>query len=316
MLRKSLTVAIVTSQCFLGLFNSPIRVDAAETLRVMTFNIWGGGESGNQPMNQTIKVIQAAQADLVGIQESHGEERNGKKQDAARAIAEKLSWHHFDQGDEGTGVISRYSIVNHTPKKWGVEVELPSGRRVWLFNVHFMHTPYQPYQLLKIPYNDAPFITTAVEAVLEARKARGHQVARLLKEVEGVRNHGTPIFVTGDFNEPSSQDWTDAVSHANCCPLSVPWPTTVALHEAGFVDAYREAHPDPLKKPGYTWTPITAEDDPADRHDRIDFVFVGGPHVRVEKAEVVGERPERADIIVTPYPSDHRGVVATVVIDQ
>jgi exodeoxyribonuclease III len=37
--------------------------------------------------------------------------------------------------------------------------------------------------------------------------------------------------------------------------------------------------------------------------------------VRVEKAEVVGERPERADIVVTPYPSDHRAVVATVVIE-
>ena len=299
----------------ISLLGAAHRTNAAETLRVMTFNIWGGGQSGNQPLEQTINVIQAARADLVGIQESHAEGRDGMKIDSARAIAEKLSWHHFDQGDEDTCLISRYKIVNHTPKKWGAAVALPSGRRVWLFNAHFMHTPYQPYQLLKIPYNDAPFITTAVEAVREARKARGHQVARMLKEVESVRDDMTPIVVTGDFNEPSCHDWTDAASHARCCPLAVPWPTTTALHDAGFVDAYREARPDPRKWPGHTWTPTTAEDDPADRHDRIDFVFVGGRNVRVEKAEVVGERPDRADIVVIPYPSDHRAVVATVVVE-
>jgi endonuclease/exonuclease/phosphatase family metal-dependent hydrolase len=299
----------------ISLLGAAHRTNAAETLRVMTFNIWGGGQSGDQPLEQTINVIQAARADLVGIQESHAEGRGGMKIDSARAIAEKLSWHHFDQGDEDTCLISRYKIVNHTPKKWGAAVAMPSGRRVWLFNAHFMHTPYQPYQLLKIPYNDAPFITTAVEAVLEARKARGDQVAALIKEIEDVRREGTPIFVTGDFNEPSDLDWTLAVSHAKCCPIPVAWPSTLALTEAGFTDAYRAANPDPLDSPGHTWTPMTKEDDPADRHDRIDFVFFSGRNVRVEKAEVVGERPARADIVVTPYPSDHRAVVATVVVE-
>jgi hypothetical protein len=66
--------------------------------------------------------------------------------------------------------MSRYKIVGQTPRKWGVQLELPSGRRVWVFNAHFSHAPYQPYQLLSIPYADAPFITTAEEAVSEARK--------------------------------------------------------------------------------------------------------------------------------------------------
>jgi exonuclease III len=281
----------------------------------MSFNIWVGGESGGQPLDQTVKVIQAAKADIVGIQESHGEERDGEKNDAAEDIAQKLGWHYFDQGDDDCGIVSRHKIVGHTPNKLGAQIELSSGRRVWMFNVHLMHTPYQPYQLLKIPYNDAPFITTAAEAILEARKARGEQVAALLQEIEAIRDEGTPIFITGDFNEPSDLDWTDAVSDAMCCPIAVAWPSTFALGEAGFTDAYREARPDPLKHPGYTWTPITKEDDPADRHDRIDFVFTSGPNVRVENAHIVGESEGRADIIVTPYPSDHRAMVATVVLD-
>ncbi len=291
------------------------RAEGADRLRVMTFNIWVGGESGGQPLTQTAKVIEAARADVVGVQESHGEERNGKKNDAARAIAEQLGWHYFDQGDDDCGIISRYKIVDHTPKKWGAAVELPSGRRVWVFNAHFMHTPYQPYQLLRIPYNDAPFITTEAEAIDEAKKARAEQVAEMLKEINSVRREGTPIFVTGDFNEPSSLDWTEAVAKAGKCPLAVRWPTTAAILDAGFVDAYRVARPFLLSSPGYTWTPTTAVDDPHDRHDRIDFVLVGGSGAKVVAAEVVGEAKEWADVVVAPFPSDHRGVVAAFEVE-
>jgi exodeoxyribonuclease III len=314
--RKSCILGIVSLLLSTGLLSAVAeQAKAAKSLRVMSYNAWVGGESGGQPLDQTVKVIQVARADLVGMQETHGEERDGKKLNAARAIADKLSWHYFDQGDDGCGIISRYPIVDHSSKKLGVAVELPSCRKVWLFNVHFAHAPYQPYQLLKIPYEDAPFVDTAKQAVLEARKARGHQVATLLKEVEAVRNEGTPILITGDFNEPSALDWTDAAWHAKCCPVTVRWPTTTAVLSACFIDAYRETHRDPLKWPGFTWTPTTGEDDPRDRHDRIDFVFVGGCGAKVEKSEVIGERTERADLFVVPYPSDHRGVVATVTFE-
>jgi exonuclease III len=281
----------------------------------MTLNIWVGGESGGQPLAQTAKVIEAAEADVVGLQETHGEQRHGKKNDAARDLAQQLGWHYFDQGDDDRGIISRYKIVSHAPKKSGAAIELPSGRRVWLFNAHFMYTPYQPYQLLNIPYNDAPFITTEAEAIDEARKARADEVRSFVEEIESVRGEETPIFVTGDFNEPSSLDWTPAVATAGKCPIAVRWPSAAAILDAGFVDAYRVAHPDPLKAPGYTWTPTTAENDPRDRHDRIDFVLVGGTGASVKGAEVVGEKQERADVVVTPYPSDHRGVVAKFEID-
>jgi endonuclease/exonuclease/phosphatase family metal-dependent hydrolase len=300
--------------CSVLLIVAPAQADAAETLRVMTFNLWQGGEEGKQPLSQTVKVIEAAKADLVGLQETGGLERFGLRPDNARRIAAKLGWHYVDQGG-GTGVISRYKIDRQTAAKLGVRVELPSGKKVWLFNVHFAHAPYQPYQLLKIPYADAPFIETAEQAVLEARKARGSQVAALLGEIKTIHEEKTAVLITGDFNEPSLLDWTKSVHQEGRCPATVRWPTTAAVEETGFTDAYRQLHPDPLKQPGYTWTPITAEDDRKDRHDRIDFVFVG-PGVKVSSAEIVGERTERADIVVKPYPSDHRAVVATVTWDN
>ena len=42
------------------------------------------------------------------------------------------------------GIISRFKIVAATPKKWGARLELPSGRRLYAFNAHLAHSPYQP----------------------------------------------------------------------------------------------------------------------------------------------------------------------------
>jgi endonuclease/exonuclease/phosphatase family metal-dependent hydrolase len=283
-----------------------------ESVRVMSFNLWHGGDAGKQPLEQTIAVISASQADVVGLQETGGlAPEDEPRPDRAAMLAARLGWHYVDQG-ERTGVISRFPVVATTPRRWGVRLALPSGWQLYLFNVHFAHAPYQPYQLLNIPYESAPFLQTAEQAIDAARAARGAQVARLLTEVGTVASDGLPMFITGDFNEPSHRDWTRAAADSKGCPLSVEWPSTTAVEQAGFVDAFRSVHPDPLQRPGHTWTPTTRVTDPNDRHDRIDFVFVRGNGIRITSARILGESQEFADLVVEPYPSDHRAVVAEV----
>lgn len=302
--------------CFLFILSLDATwLSAAEplTLRVMSFNLWHGGDAGKQPLEQTAKVIREARADIVGLQETAGVASNNQRPDNSKKIAEILGWHHFDQGGR-TGVVSRFPIIGSTPRKWGVKIETRSGEYVWLFNAHFAHAPYQPYQLLGIPYSSGAFLSTASEAIAAAQKARGEQVTRMLAEVSTATNQRDPVFVTGDFNEPSHLDWTAAVAAAKRCPLEVAWPTTKAVMDAGFTDGIRQLHPDPLKSPCYTWTPITSIHDPKDHHDRIDFVFSRGTKVSLKSAEIVGEKKENADIVVTPYPSDHRAVVVEVLI--
>lgn len=285
---------------------------APNVIRVMSFNLWHGGDAGKQPLDQTVAVIRAAEADIVGLQETAGHAPEGSpRPDRAAEIAKKLGWHYLDQGGR-TGIISRFKIVGVTPKKWGAKLELPSGRQVYMVNAHLAHAAYQPYQLLGIPYANAPFLKTADEAVRASQEARGGQVERMLAEVKAILPEGLPVFLTGDFNEPSHLDWTEAAAKAKHCPLPVAWPSTRAVEAAGFVDAYRAIHPDPTTRRGLTWTPITKIDDPKDRHDRIDFVFVSGPKVTVKAARILGESPESADVVVKPYPSDHRAVVAEV----
>ncbi len=90
------------------------------------------------------------------------------------------------------------------------------------------------------------------------------------------------------------------------------WPTTRAIEDRGFVDTYREVWPDPLAKPAYTWTPSGDPEDRFDHHDRIDFVLARGDDLEVLDAAIVGEGGPSTDIVVDPWPSDHRAAVAAV----
>lgn len=282
----------------------------AEPLRVMSFNIWVGGESGKQPLSQTAKVIEAAKADIIGVQEALGEEKTGVRPNNGRKVAEMLGLNYFDQGG-GTAVATRHTIVTNSANKWGVLLRLKSGAEVWMFNAHLPASPYQPYQLLNIPYGEAPFIKTGAEAVEWAKKSRGQNVQRLLADLKPALASGKPVFLTGDFNEPSHLDWTERAAKAGKCPVAVEYPTTLSIVQAGMTDAFRAVFRDEVAKRGDTWTPTTSPDDPKDRHDRIDMIFVS-PKVKVRQCEIVGESREFADLVVQPYPSDHRAVVATV----
>lgn len=285
----------------------------AETVRVMTFNLWHGGEAGGQPLEQSARAIEAARADVVGLQETHGRERGGVRPDHGAGLAALLGWHYLDQGSR-TGILSRWPIARELPRNTGAIVRLPSGRTLHVFNVHLPHAPYQPYQLLRIPYEEAPFLETAEEAVDAARVARGAALEATLHEVRTSLAGGEVVVLAGDFNEPSHRDWTPRAVSAGFAPLVVPYPSTRAVEEAGLRDAFRAVHPDEAARPGWTWTPTTDPGDPKDRHDRIDLVFVGGSRATVERCEIVGERAATADIVVEPWPSDHRAVVATVIV--
>lgn len=312
---QSRRLAIRIRAWAIGLFISgPLLLEGAE-LRVMTFNLWVGGDAGKQPLERTVDVVREAKADVVGLQETHGyaATRGQRGPDNGQRIADQLKWHYFAQAGR-MGILSRHPIVTNTPGRHGVSLRLPSGTDVWMFNTHLNHAPYQPYQLLNIPYANAPFLKTAKEAVAAARAARGAEIAQVLADLKPVLAAGHTVFLTGDFNEPSHLDWTPRAAAAGKCPLAVEYPSTQAVIGAGLMDAYRSVFPDEVSRPGWTWTPTTEPTDPKDRHDRIDFVFVAGNQAKLKRCEIVGEREDRADIVVKPYPSDHRAVVATVEI--
>ncbi len=82
---------------------------------------------------------------------------------------------------------------------------------VWLFNTHLPYTPYQPFQLLGIPYMDNPFLETEEQAVASAASTRDTHIQSVLADMrQSVVAEGALLMLTGDFNEPSPHDWTDS----------------------------------------------------------------------------------------------------------
>ena len=297
---------------------------AQTTLRVMSYNIWGGGGNEAKGIDETVAVLKAANPDIVGIQETMLEGPDctadscpPQGNSVAKALAEALGFYYYDQTGTNAAlwanaVISRYPIGKATPNDLGVPINV-EGTTVWIFNIHHDDEPYQPYQLLGIEYGPAPFIKTEAEAVQFAEETRDAGMDLLEADMAAAVG-AAAIFVTGDFNEPSHLDWTEAAVAAGHHPVKVAWPTTKRLADQGFVDGYRAVYPDPVAKPAFTWTPRYDEAATDDHPDRIDFVFVRGEGVAVKDAAIVGEDGPRSDLVVMPWPSDHRAVVAEVTI--
>ena len=289
-----------------------------EIVRVMSYNIHRGGVVMlKQPLSQTAKAIQLAKADIVGIQETRS-----PRGDTLEGLAKLLDWNH----DEESCIVTRYEIVEHfkggKDYKGGIKIKLPSDKHAYIFNLHLPSHPYQPYQLLGIRpkwhkhTNDITFIKTEAETIEWAKKARGAEIGKLLRQVKSIPDKEAPIFVVGDFNEPSHLDWTKAAAKVGRHPIKVAYPTSTEMAKAGFSDSYRTIYPDEMKNPGITWSPAYKVGDPRTHHDRIDFVYFKGKGLEVKDVKILGENEENADLVVSPYPSDHRAVVATFTLPK
>jgi hypothetical protein len=287
---------------------------APVTVKVATFNILYGGDeiSLQQPgghwcqdpagcaasLAQVVAAIRASGADTVGMQEGTGN---------ACRIADALGWHCSPR----LQVISRFPLID-PPGADGLYVynEVTPGRVMAVANVHLTSDPYGPY----FPREG----WTLDEVLALEAELRLHEVERHRTVLPALAASGIPVVMTGDFNSPSHLDWTAAVSDVR--PVEVPypidWPVARSLADAGFRDAYRDAHPDPVADPGFTWTPgYPRERKGVEVHDRIDWVLHTGPATTLT-AELVGEGAyPGTDVAVDPWPSDHRARVATLRVE-
>ncbi|MDP1702770.1 MAG: endonuclease/exonuclease/phosphatase family protein [Aestuariivirga sp.] len=294
----------------------------AQRVTLLSFNMWGAGANEQKPIDETVAVIKASGADIIGVQETVPEPDpctadvcaatgNSRAKDVAAALG--YHYHEFEHNTDNhwaDAVISRFPFGKETPNGVGVEIDM-NGRKVVAYSMNLDDAPYQPYQLLNIEYGDSPFLRTADETIKAASETRGKALALLLADIKSMTDAGAQ-FVMGDFNEPSHLDWTEKAAAAGRHPLAVEYPTTKAVEAEGFVDTFRVAFPDEMAKPGVTWTPTSEPTDPEDHHDRIDFVFAKAKNLKVISAGIVGEKAPEADLVVTPWPSDHRASMAVV----
>lgn len=270
----------------------------ARPLRVMSFNIeWGGA---HVRFASVVDAIVAAEADVVGVQEPEGN---------LPRLARELDWHY----DLRNHVISRFPLID-PPDAGGryVLVEVRPGHAVAVANLHLPSDPYGESWLRE----GRP----VAEVLALERRVRLPPVQPVLDVLPELLRQDLPVFLTGDFNSPSHQDWTKAtVGRFPHRDRPIAWPVARAVHAAGFADAWRETHPDPAAQPGFTWwaaRPRIEDYNPSDptRQARIDFLWFAGP-AEITGSRLVGEPggPE-VSIAIEPWPSDHRAVVGDFLV--
>jgi len=264
-------------------------------LKVMTFNVWVGGDQVS--MTKTLEAIRESGAEVVLLQEPMGN---------TEAIAELLGWPYANRRQH---MIAQYPIFDASDAAAGggdfAYVELRPGRFVAIANVHLDWTDYGPYK--------ARDGATAEEILAVEQELRLSGIQPYIAALEPVAAGGMPVILGGDFNSPSHLDWTAAaVGTKPHIRFPLVWPASAAMGEAGYQDSWRAIHPDPVASPGVTWStgypaPYQWE---GETEDRIDLIFAR--NAEILDSQLIGEAGAAdVGIVVDPWASDHHAVVSS-----
>jgi exonuclease III len=264
-------------------------------LAVGTLNIEYGGT--HVSFDKVVQAVRRGGADVVGVEEA---------QTHIPRLARELGWPYFSTRLQ---VVSRLPLID-PPGADGryLLVEVSPGQVVAIENVHLPSNPYGPFW--------AKQGRTRAEIVDLERRLRLPAIRPYLDTAGALVEQGVPVFLVGDFNSPSWRDWTpEMVGVRPQIRFPVRWPVSRAVERAGFVDSYRDVHPDPTRDPGLTWwaaRPDLPGWNPGRSapQDRIDLVYAAGEATATESI-IVGEHgAPGVDVSVRPWPTDHRGVVS------
>jgi hypothetical protein len=247
-------------------------------LDVLVYNIeYSGGPA-------TDKVIRKLDADVVGVLESY---------ERLPEIARRTGYPYWNTSLQ---LLSKYPILEPSGGDGLYSLlEVEPGYVIPFFNVHLDYVDWGPRALAK---------GEPVESVIaNENEVRTAALERPMAAMSELLDEGYPVFLTGDFNQPSSLDYTEeAVGTRKEITEPVAWPVSEALLDLGFRDTYREVHPDPVAEPAIT------QDSSG---ERIDYVYAAGPATTLD-SKLVGEPGgENVEIEAAPWTSDHRAVLSS-----
>ncbi len=144
------------------------------------------------------------------------------------------------------------------------------------------------------------FVNTHLETVLpfNLNGTKAIQVAQANELIKSMMSTNLPVILAGDFNADAE--------FANVGPDQTETP--YKLMDAGYVDSWHELHPD---KQGFTW-PLYFKDplrpNPSGPFERIDLIYTRDLEI-MDVHRVTAFNGNN-------FPSDHAGVVATLLIDK
>ena len=263
-------------------------------IKIMAWNIWHGGHRYGQAvgLKRVIETIRSSNADIIGLIETYG---------SGEEIADSLGYYYY-LISSNLSILSRYPILEtiqaFRPFNFGGARILLGPEKELVFLNTWLH--YLP------DYSNSIQEGKTVKQLINAEsETRHNEIKQIISEIEPLLDaiDDVPIIMSGDFNSGSHLDWTYRTKEIHY-GYEIDWPVSVEMADVGFVDSYRELHIDPLKDPGFTWTPRAAtSSDKYGLRDRIDYIYYQGRQLTLVESKIVDDHP-------VMFPSDHAAVVS------
>ncbi len=292
---------------------------APDSLRVMAWNVLHGSNDVDRGPEKTLAVIEASDPDVILMQESY--DIDGDRPKLGKWLSEQLGWNYHQSDSPHLCVLTplemEATFFHHPWHGVGARLTDAGGRSFLAWSIWLDYRAYITYELRDNPdMSDADLL--AAEDVRSNRLPQARSLIAHLREA-GQLEADIPVIVGGDWNTPSHLDWTDDTARVFKRRRNLDLPVSIAMHDAGFSDAFRVVHPDPVQQPGITWSPMfRGTDDTPQGFERIDRVYLKNPERPTGDWTL---HPIGATVLPTPwedgaiaiperaFPSDHGAVV-------
>lgn len=249
-----------------------------DVMRVLVWNVLHGSNDVTDGPEKALAVIRESNADVVLMQESY--DIDGDRPLLGTWLAGELGWNQWQGESPHLCVLTRFDIVErfeHEP--WhavGARLVDDRSREFIAWSIWLDYRDYITRRLRDEPdLSDADLLES--ESV---RSSRLPQAERIVTRLDGLGHleASIPVLVGGDFNTPSHLDWTLDTTRVFKRRRDLDLPVSVAMAEAGFTDSFRTVHPNPVQRPGITWSPMfRTSGGKAQGFERIDRLYVHDP---------------------------------------
>ncbi len=321
-------------------------------LKLFSLNVWINGSKVADGVNKIADLVIASDADIVAFTEAAD-----FLSKILPALAAKGVTNYVGEVDGDRMLISRFPINSVSNIGYGLsafKIDLPTELPLTVVVAHLQYTHYAVYlprgynggaapyggwgMIDSNPADGVPDYISDVAEILsyDLTSARDEDIAAFIAYAAPLTASGEDVVLMGDFNDVSHLDWVDSTRNMfGHNDLVVPWNGSVNLASNGWIDVYRECHPNPVTHPGLTWPSeafgkgSTSWTPASDERDRIDFIYYNKQNMNAHDAAVAGSafyykfgvknELESDDTFMfsdMDWPSDHKGVFATILVDS
>lgn len=304
------------------------------SLRVLSWNIYEGGRGervgGKDNLPALLDQLVDISPDVFLCVETYG-----SGPDIENALTKRAGKGTYKgirittdrpTGEDNLWIFTHLPIVKVLPKPaggevvsdfnlGGVRVRLDNGRAADFFVMWINYT--DPWDGYLVDENAAGLRAgveprNSVDDVLRAGRRQTRYVREILeRHLPAMRGgYDGPMVIGGDCNTLPAQDWSDKWADCpNKLGMTYAFTASKAFTDTGYVDTFREVHPDACVVEGRTWTPLP--DERLITPQRIDMIYAMGKVKTIDAATIDTRMPQHGAGI---FYSDHAAVTADITI--